>query len=105
MNISHRVSLYKEQSIVLSTFLFVCYVVCRMSYVFMDLSKGFDCIPHDLLIAKFAAYDFDGKVLNYTCSYLKHQKQCLKINNTKSVFIDVVFHRDPLQARNYLISF
>ena len=48
----------------------------------MVLSKVFDCIPHDLIIAKLATYGIERKKLGVIYSYLKGCKQCVKINNT-----------------------
>ena len=58
--------------------------------ILLDLSKAFDCIPHDLLIAKLHAYGFDEDALVLTYSYLKRRKQCVRINNTYSSFQEVI---------------
>ena len=54
--------------------------------VLMDLSKAFDCILHESLIAKMHAYGFDLNSLTFFYSYLKNRKQNVKINNTCSIF-------------------
>ena len=52
----------------------------------MDISKAFDCIPHDLLIAKLQAYSFNKKALTFPNSHFKRRKQSVKINDTESFF-------------------
>ena len=47
-----------------------------------DLSKVFDCLPHDLIFAKLHAYGF---------SYLTERKQRVKINDQFSSWIDISF--------------
>ena len=58
--------------------------------VLMDLSKAFGCIPHDLIIAKLAAYEFKRETLRLIYSYLKGRKQCVKINNTYSDYNEII---------------
>ena len=58
--------------------------------VLMDLSKAFDYVPNDLLIAKMHAYGFDKDSLILFFSYLKDRKQAVKVNNTISSFMTLV---------------
>ena len=58
--------------------------------VLLDLSKAFDGIPHDLLIAKLHAYGFTEKAVTFIHSYLKRRKQNVKIENFYSDFLTLL---------------
>ena len=61
-----------------------------VSALFMDLSKAFDTINHDLLIAKLKAYGFSKEALKLMRSYLKNWKQKVQINDKFSSDRDVI---------------
>ena len=50
--------------------------------VFMDLSKAFDCLNHEILVAKLEAYGFSRKALTFIHSYLYKGKQRVKVNGS-----------------------
>ena len=44
--------------------------------------KAFDCLNHDLLIAKLEAYGFNNWALKFIYNYLKERKQRTKVNGS-----------------------
>ena len=60
----------------------------------MDLSKAFNCLSHDLLVAKLEEYGLDTKTLKLMLSYLSGHKQCVKIRNSFS-FLKLILSDIP----------
>ena len=52
-----------------------------MCETFIDLSKVFDTLTHNLLIFKLGAYGFDTKALYYAKGYLDSRKQRVRVNS------------------------
>ena len=57
--------------------------------VLMDLSKAYDCIPHDFLIAKLVAYGNGQYSLLLIHSYLSNRKQRVKVWSQFSDWLEV----------------
>ena len=57
--------------------------------VLMDLSKAYDCLPPDLLIAKLAAYGLNHNSLLLLYNYLTYRKHRVRIGDSYSNFLDI----------------
>ena len=56
-----------------------------------DLLKAFDCLDHELLIAKLNAYGFSLTALKLVHNYLSNRKQRTKINQQYSSLLEITF--------------
>ncbi|CAM1330052.1 Uncharacterised protein r2_g3912 [Pycnogonum litorale] len=52
--------------------------------ILMDLSKAFDCLPHDLLLQKLKTYGVTDTAVKLLQNYLSGRKQCVKIGSSVS---------------------
>ena len=55
----------------------------------MDLSKAFDCLPHDLLLLKLKLYGLSEHAVDLIKNYLSSRKQCVKNGNFINGFKDI----------------
>ena len=58
--------------------------------ILMDLSKAYDCLPHDLLIAKLEAYGVDKGALKLISNYLSNRKQRTKVGSSYSSWYEIL---------------
>ena len=57
--------------------------------ILMDLSKAFDCLPHNILLSKLAAYGLSGDSINLLGNYLANRQQQVKIGDSLSSWSDI----------------
>ena len=56
-----------------------------------DLSKAFDCLNHELLIAKLNVHGFTLPALKLVHDYLSGRKQRTRVNNSYSTWFEILF--------------
>ena len=62
------------------------------SALFTDLSKAFDCLSHELLVAKLSVYGMeDSAAVRFISDCLTNRKQRTRIGNNYSSWRDVLF--------------
>ncbi len=62
----------------------------KFGAVLMDLSKAFDTINHELLIAKLGAYGFNNNSLHIVLDYLSDRWQRTKVNTSFSGWLELL---------------
>ena len=67
----------------------------KIGAVLMDLSKAFDTINHELLIAKLEAYGFHDSALHIILDYLSDRWQRTKVNPSFSDWLRAAMWGTP----------
>jgi hypothetical protein len=61
----------------------------QFDMAYLDLSKAFDRVPHNLLLLKLKSFGYNGPLLNWFSNYLSHRRQCVVLQGHRSGFIMV----------------
>ena len=56
----------------------------------MDLSKAFDCLPHDLIVDKLAACGLSESACTLLASYPSKRKQRVKLDDNYSDWSEII---------------
>ena len=55
-----------------------------VNVVYLDFSKAFDTVPHNILVEKLTAHSLDGRMLRWVKHWLDGWAQRVVANGTKS---------------------
>ena len=69
-----------------------------------DLSKAFDCLDHEFLIAKVNSHGCSLPALRLIHGYLSHRKQRTKVNYLYSEWLAVIFRVHKAQFWDHFCS-
>ena len=62
----------------------------KVGAVLIDLSKAFDCLPHDLLLAKMSAYGIGDRSIRLLRDYLSNRMHRVCMGSQFSSWLEVL---------------